>query len=287
VLLVSLVSTTLAWDAVGATWPTDAFPLPYWVSDDFGPDLDDAAALASVQAAFDTWAAVDCAGVSFTYMGRVSDATWGESDGRNVVFFVTDSWPGEASLVSAPSLLYDGSEMVDVDIALNGHDYAWSIDAADGRTRMDVQGSVTHEVGHLLGLWHSTTTGATLNPSTDGSPDARSLEEDDTTGLCALYDVVPGDGALGDACTETTDCGAGLFCLADGDDRYCSASCDDATPCAGGFTCLDLGDGTGACAVESATGECGCAAPGGEGALGSLGAVVLAAGLARRRRNPR
>src|SRR5437868_143948 len=130
-MLLLLTASALAWDRVGATWPTSALPIPYWVSDDLGPDLDDAEALGAIQAAFDTWSAVDCAGVGFTYMGRTSDATWGDSDGKNVVFFLSDSWPAEASLVSAPSLIYDGSVMSEADFALNGHDYAWSVTSAD------------------------------------------------------------------------------------------------------------------------------------------------------------
>jgi hypothetical protein len=282
VLLLVLLAPASAYDFVGATWPTDAFPLPYWVSDDLGPDVDDAEGLAAVQAAFDTWSAVGCAGVAFSYQGRVADATWGDSDGKNVVFVLSDSWPGEASLVSAPSLTTDGTEMVDTDIALNAHDYAWSIDASDGRTRMDVQGSVTHEVGHMLGLWHSTVDGASLNPSMDGNPEARSLEDDDTTGLCTLYSLVPGSGELGDACEETTDCGAELFCLADGDDRYCSATCDDATPCADGYECLNTGEGSSVCAVEAAGSGCGCSST---AVPGMAGAWLVGAVLALRRRS--
>jgi len=274
-----------AWDAQGATWPAEDFPLPYWVDDDFGPDLDDAAALAAVQAAFDTWAAVDCAGVTFAYQGRVSDATYGASDGKNVVFFVTDGWPSEASLVSAPVFNQSGNTFVDVDIALNGVNYAWSTDRADGRTLMDVQGSVTHEVGHLLGLWHSTVTGATLNPQVDGSPDARTLEQDDIDGICTIYDLVRGDGAQGDTCAETTDCADGLVCVADGADRYCATDCSAGETCPAGSECLDLGSGLAACvAPASDSGGCGCAT----GAdTGGLALVVASAALALVRRGAR
>jgi hypothetical protein len=282
-MLLLLSISAFAWDQVGATWPASAFPIPYWVSDDLGPDLDDAEALGAIQAAFDTWSSVECANVGFTYMGRTSDATWGDADGKNVVFFLSASWPAEASLVSAPSLLYDGTVMNEADIALNGHDYAWSVTSADGRSRMDVQGSVTHEIGHMLGLWHSTADGATLNPSMDGNPEARSLETDDTTGLCTLYAATSGNGAMGDPCTETTDCQDGLLCLADGNDRYCSSACDDATACPDGYECLDAGEGTGACAVASDEGGCGCANAGGTGwSAASAIAAVLAAWRRRR-----
>lgn len=280
-----LLTHALAWDLTGATWPADAFPIPYEVAADLGQDVEDAEALAAVQAGFDTWAAVECAGVRFEYVGRADDATWGVNDGRNVVFLYESGWPSEASLVSAPSLLTDGGRYVDVDIALNGQDWQWSTTDADGRTVMDVQSSVTHEVGHLLGLWHSTVSGATLNPAMDGNPDARSLEEDDVDGLCSLYDLVRGDGVLGDACTESAECAEGYFCLADGAEQYCSRSCDDTAPCEAGFECLDLGDGTGACAVVLDEAGCGCSSGGAP--AGFLGLGLAAGALWGRRRGRR
>lgn len=277
-----LLPLATAWDVTGSTWPAEAFPIPYEVASDLGEDVDDTEALLAVQLAFETWAAVECAGVSFTYVGRADDATWGVNDGRNVVFLYESGWPSEPALVSAPSLLSDGSTYVDVDIALNGQDWAWSTTDADGRTVMDVQSSVTHEVGHLLGLWHSTVSGATLNPAMDGNPDARSLEEDDVDGVCSLYDLVRGDGVLGDSCVESTDCVAGYFCLADGAEQYCSRSCDDASPCDEGYECLEVGDGTQVCAVALEEQGCGCHTGGPAG--GAAGLLVAAAALWGRRR---
>jgi hypothetical protein len=52
----------------------------------------------------------------------------------------------------------------------------------------DIDGIMTHEVGHVIGLGHSTVTGATMYPSVSACNTAnRSLEADDRAGRDDLY----------------------------------------------------------------------------------------------------
>ena len=261
--MVLLVLPALAWDTVGAVWPE--MPIAYEVATPLGGGLGDDEAVAAIAAAVATWEAVDCASVSFRYDGRSTDATWGEADGRNVIFIFDDAFPGEASLVSAPNIVQDGNTLVDVDIALNARDFAWAIEGSP--PVMDLQASATHELGHLLGLWHSADPAATLNPALDGFPDARTLEPDDLTGICTLYGR--GDGAAGDECGDTRDCDEGLLCVAEGSTRTCAATCSGDDECAEGEICLDAGDAS-VCAAEGEVG-CGCATGG-----NPAGALILA-----------
>ncbi|MCB9763418.1 MAG: matrixin family metalloprotease [Alphaproteobacteria bacterium] len=280
-LLLLTSTAALAWDATGATWDDADMPIPWFIAAELGGGLEEEAAVAAITAGVEAWDEVSCADVSFEYAGRAQGSQFGDpQDGRNVIFIVDAGWPDDPALVTAPVLYTAGARVVEADVALNAQHYAWSTDG-DGTVRMDVQAGITHSVGHMLGLWHSNVTGASLNPALAGQPEARSLEDDDIDGLCTLYPVgAAGDGALGDPCVETPDCEGDLFCLVDGADRYCTESCEDDASCPEGYACLALGDGSGACAVD-AGGSCGgCASTGPQGA-GLLGLLLLA--VSRRR----
>jgi MYXO-CTERM domain-containing protein len=284
VWFIALASTALAYDVTGSTWAAEDMPIPYWISGELGGGLDEAETVAAMQAAFDTWSAVDCAGVTFTYMGRAEGATFGALDGKNVVFLLDSGWPEEAGLLTTPFLQAGSGRMEEADLALNAQYFSWSTTEANGTSLFDVEAATAHEVGHLLGLWHTSVSGATLDPSYDGNPEARSLEQDDIDGLCALYPLIAdGDGQLGEGCLESTDCAEGLFCLADGGARYCSMDCAEDSECGEGFACLEVDGGSGACALDVGEKEgCGCVTGGSP--AGGLGLLFAAGALSLRRR---
>lgn len=278
-LLALALATAHAFEATGSAWEPEDVPVPYWVSADMGP-LDDDDALAAIQAAFETWSSAEC-GIAFAYQGRVDDAPFGGApDGRNVVSFVTTGWSDEPALASAPIIIVDGPALLEVDVGFNGQYYTWATEGADGRTALDLQGGMTHEVGHMLGLWHSAVSGATLNPAMAGNPEAATLEPDDLDGLCYLYASLGEGGDVGDYCDENRDCTEGLECVADGSQRYCSTTCTSDDTCPEGFSCLadycvtDTGCGSGCASVRSPAAAA--------AALLGLAAVL---GL-RRRRHP-
>jgi len=81
-------------------------------------------------------------------------------------------------------------EILDVDMELNGGAGTFTDCAMQscGARMVDLQNTITHEAGHLLGLGHSTVPGSTMQPSTTSGPETqkRSLEADDKAGYCAL-----------------------------------------------------------------------------------------------------
>lgn len=272
-LALALAGLAHAFDATGSAWDPEDVPVPYWVSSDLGP-LDDDEALAAIQAAFETWSSAEC-GITFAYQGRVDDAPFGAApDGRNVVSFVTSGWPDEPALASSPIIIVDGPALLEVDIGFNGQYYTWATEGADGRTALDLQGGMAHEVGHMLGLWHSSVPEATLNPAMAGNPEAASLEQDDIDGLCYLYASLGQGGEIGDYCDENRDCSEGLECVADGSQRYCSTTCTSDDSCPEDYACF-----ADYCVTDTGCGG-GCSAASPAGAL----ALLLSALLAHRRR---
>jgi len=283
VSLLSLTGPAAAWEDIDATWASEDFPLPYFIAEDIG-GLDDAAAVAAIQAGFQTWEDAGC-GVSFAYQGRASGEGFGDIDGVNVVYFVDEGWAEEPTLLSLPTIVVDGDRIVEADLAFNGEFFTWAVDG-DGVIHFDLQASVTHEVGHFIGLWHTIDPDASLNDFLNGKPEARTLGDDDLEGLCALYGG-GGEWQIGDPCSESGECGGELFCLEDGADRYCSASCEEDAECPEGYACYDLGGDERACAVgeAEAKGCGGCSVGlGGGSPAGRLGFAGLLGLLLVRRR---
>ena len=100
-------------------------------------------------------------------------------------------------------------EILDVDMELNGGAGTFSDCDKTKCTgaQIDLQNTVTHEAGHLLGLGHSTSSGSTMQASTTSGPEIskRSLETDDKNGYCAL-ELPKGPCSVSNAscvCTDT------------------------------------------------------------------------------------
>jgi hypothetical protein len=84
---------------------------------------------------------------------------------------------------------YSGSTITDADVYTNTKIQMYSsreTDVCSGE--YDIDGIMTHEVGPVIGLGHSTVTGATMYPSVSScNTGPRSLEADDIAGKNDLY----------------------------------------------------------------------------------------------------
>jgi MYXO-CTERM domain-containing protein len=96
-------------------------------------------------------------------------------------------------------------EILDVDMELNKG--TWQFVNCSSSCNMndvgkvDLQNTVTHEAGHLLGLGHSTVPGATMQPRTTRTLETskRVLKDDDKAGYCSL-ELPAGPCAAGASC---------------------------------------------------------------------------------------
>ncbi|MDF2697081.1 MAG: hypothetical protein K0S65_5464 [Labilithrix sp.] len=225
------------------TWGASALPVTFLLalppSRDLGTD-----AAGELDVATRTWGRPPCTGFRARF-GGVEPALSGD-DGENGVFFHDTAWPEalEPGALAQTILHLDGAgKLHDADIHVNGAEYRFSTDGAPGT--QDIRSVFVHELGHALGLGHSTDARATMNISGSGLR-WRSLEKDDIDGVCALY---PGTGSAG---CDADPCPSGFVCVAGACQRpgdradvcapcapelgACEAAGDDAR-------CIDIGSG--------------------------------------------
>jgi hypothetical protein len=83
---------------------------------------------------------------------------------------------------------YSGGTITDADIVTNSTGHAWASAGESCSNEFYVEGVMVHEVGHVLGLGHSSVAGATMYPSVaycNNGP--ATIEADDRNALNALY----------------------------------------------------------------------------------------------------
>ena len=163
--------------------------------------------IATIDAAFDTWAQVEGAAVQFERQG-VSDSTGlSDSDGVNRVWFSSE-FEGDVQTGATTTLfLGSGGQPRGFDIAINT-EQPWSLDG----NGPDALAALTHEVGHVLGLDHSDVADATMYASMKPSDQfRRELHDDDQAGAQHLYPQINLPPAL--ACNQAPLGQLSLFSL--------------------------------------------------------------------------
>ncbi len=113
-------------------------------------------------------------------------------DGENRIVWHENEWPEElrGGTLAVTTTLYRVStgQILDADIDVNGVDYFWTDTTEPGQVDTDVQNTLTHELGHVLGLAHVPDPDATMYAeSAPGDLEKRTLAQDDIDGLCFVY----------------------------------------------------------------------------------------------------
>jgi len=184
-------------------------------------DVDLDACEAAVARSFQTWQDVDCSYMSFTYDGRMADAPFGfHRDGPNVnvVKWQEEEWPGDpaAQAITLVTLGCGSGRVLDADILVNGVVGTFSTEDLQEQGTVDVQNTITHEAGHLLGFAHSSDPESTMFATAVlNETKKRDLTADDSQGLCDTYPLGHEPGAdQGCACAmareSTTDWRTGV-----------------------------------------------------------------------------
>jgi hypothetical protein len=182
--------------------------------------------------AFDTWEGVDCAYFYFvaTDPATADEQIFHEDKGNaNLIVWreTAEDWPYGSLVVGLTSVHFDPTtgKIQDVDIELNGADFEFGAldDYPPDSQLIDLPSTLTHEIGHSVGLAHSDVEGATMAPYGDpGTIEKRTLTQDDIDGLCALYPLSEDPGIC-----EEPWCGLDLT----GDSTGCEIGAGDDDGC--------------------------------------------------------
>jgi MYXO-CTERM domain-containing protein len=264
------------------------------------PDLSLADVTAAIDASAQTWSEVPCSYFRLNVDAPEphGSAVLDKPQGLNYVVFRTDKWcPPDASepcydpnATALTTVFYidrpgeaDDGRILDADVEVNNLDFAFTVDGTPppdthGRPVADVQNTLTHEFGHLLGLDHTCYDG--WNPCENGK--CKTNQVTCTTEL----DCYPVDdtGAKIPNCNDALPpkvTGATMYNYASaGDTSKRTLSQDDVD---GVCNIYPTASDPGVCSRVDTGGDSGCAA-GGRPAAPALLLLALGALLLRRRR---
>jgi len=165
----------------------------YYINEEGSHQIVDGSDMEAVKASFKAWTDVDCSALTFQFAGETNFSTTGfgqEESPINLVVFRDKKWPYNERPVAFTAVTYnkDDGLILDADIELNEQDYAFTTTPDKEHFKIDLQNTLTHEVGHVAGLDHSSDSESTMYfKAAPGESSKRTLGPDDIEGLCTLY----------------------------------------------------------------------------------------------------
>ncbi len=139
--------------------------------------------------AMDAWQNVSSQNVRFQYRGASASAGVNNTDGMNSVVWVEKGWKYSHNVLAYTAYSYyvqDPPYIFDADIQVNGEDFQWASGSKENADTADAQQVLTHELGHLLGIAHTSAYKASLYPYLP-SKVKHKVSKDDKAAIRFLY----------------------------------------------------------------------------------------------------
>lgn len=206
-VILGAVTFLVASTSYGYTLISNAGKPAYWKNGQVGfyfHSSVDAPTQNQFRLSFATWQNVPGLSLIIQELGSVTSAP-SSDDGKNTINWITSNWrnlsfrpPSNALAVTLLSFDANDGSITDADIYFNSESFQWGeVGGAGTSSLIDVQNIATHEIGHLLGLDHSSEkffeedealADATMYyASGAGETSRRSLKADDLAAISALY----------------------------------------------------------------------------------------------------
>lgn len=153
----------------------------------------------AVLRSFDAWEDVECSDLEFHYQGTTAVDSVGADFVNLIIWRETDeAWEHAAGVIALTTTTFcqraegegcdKAGQILDADIELNGAEFTFSHTREPGRIRFDLRNTLTHEIGHFVGLDHTTVPEATMYASAPpGEISKATLHDDDIQGMCDVY----------------------------------------------------------------------------------------------------
>lgn len=239
-------------------WDDSSFPLKWYINLTGYTQLSEADILQAFTHGMDQWTKPTCSKFRHSYQGKTTKGN--ASDRTNTLMFgPLNGFPSSTTAVTTTRWGATDKRYTDADIIFRSTK-PWSLNPT--QSQLDLRGTATHEIGHMLGLAHTGVNTATMYAKTETGPtNRRFLGNDDIQGICFLYpsgnppptqDARDGRGDLCGSSANGATCKDDLICVSKANNpAYCLEPCEGNDQCPQGGSCFRTTSGSRFCACDA------------------------------------